>query len=161
MVMATLQALQVSQLDEIVVVTGHESSEIQQLVEGLGVRTVFNKNFALGMTKSIQKGVALLENEGGIMICLGDMPFLSYVDIDVLINHFNSNPDSITVPSRNGLRGNPVIFPAYMRDKILSHKEPEGCRKLILENMDRVAECEVLSDNYFADIDTWNDYTRI
>lgn len=155
-----------SQPDELIVVTGYESSEISAWLKDKQVKIVFNPHHLKGMTTSIQAGVmAAHEHSSGFMICLGDQPLILAKEYNLLINHFleekSFNTRQILVPVFEGKRGNPVIFSSFYRNEILQHQQMEGCREIILRNQPYVRPITVETPHILKDIDTPEDYDQL
>ncbi|MEC8939717.1 MAG: nucleotidyltransferase family protein [SAR324 cluster bacterium] len=151
-----------SAVDEVLVVLGHEAEKIKAVLQDQAVRFVENSCYEEGMTTSIQAGVnaASLANTG-LMICLADLPFAGTLDFNRLIQAFTdfrrTESSLIIVPVFQGQRGNPVLFSAKFRDKILAHKG-EGCREIVRQYPQSVREVCMENDNLLRDIDTQEDY---
>jgi len=151
-----------SDVDDVLVVVGHEAEKIKDILQGQPVRFVANPSYLLGMTTSIQAGVRAVSPESdGLLICLSDMPFAETTDFNCLIYTFNDFrlPESslIVVPVFQEKRGNPVLFSREFRGKILQYKG-EGCRGILQEYPQSVTEVMMENDNLFRDVDTLEDY---
>ena len=151
-----------SNVDEVVVVVGHEAEKIEDVLQGQPVRFVENLRYMEGMTSSIQTGIQAASAESeGLLICLADQPFIETSDFNRLIHEFTDLFDSesslIIVPVFKGQRGNPVLFSRQFRDIILQHKD-EGCRDIVLKHPEYVREVEMGNDNVLQDVDTPEDY---
>ncbi len=161
----TLEALIASDAGEVIVVLGYQTKEIQSFIDSnnYAVKTVYNRNFAEGMTSSIKAGVEITSSEtDGIMICLADMPFIKPNEYNQIIKGLKqamkSNPDTIVVPYYNGKRGNPVIFSATYKSEILNHEKLEGCKGLIKSYPQNVREINLTSKFITLDIDTQEEF---
>ena len=151
-----------SNVDEVVVVVGHEADKIEEVLQGQPVRFVENIHYMEGMTSSIQTGIqASSEESEGLMICLSDQPFIETFDFNRLIYEFTDLFDSesslIIVPVFKGQRGNPVLFSHQFRDIILQHKG-KGCRGIIQNHQEFIREVTMENDNVLKDVDTLEDY---
>ena len=151
-----------SDVDDVLVVVGHEAEKIKDILQGQPVRFVANPNYLVGMTTSIQSGVRAVSPESdGWLICLSDMPFAETSDFNCLIYAFNNFriPESslIVVPVFQEKRGNPVLFSREFRGKILQYKG-DGCRGILQEYPKSVMEVMMGNDNLFLDVDTPEDY---
>lgn len=150
---------------EIIVVTGRDQSLVH---DSLSLRKqdrfVHNPDFSLGMTSSIQKGVAVARGDA-YMICLGDMPKLQAAHYDQLMTDFCSaisqDPKAILLPLVNGKRANPVIFSAMHQSAILAHTAMNGCRKLVKDNPMHLTEYITDDLAFLSDIDTAEDYRQL
>ena len=154
-----------SAADAVLVVLGHEAEKIKAVLQDQTVRFVNNTCFEEGMTTSIQSGVKAASTEStGLMICLADLPFAETSDFNRLIQAFTdfrrTESSLIIVPVFQGQRGNPVLFSAEFRDKILTHKG-EGCREIVRQYPQSVREVSMENDNLLRDIDTPEDYKLV
>ena len=154
-----------SDVGQVLVVIGHEAEKIRRELNELPLNFVYNPNFREGMTTSIKYGVKEVSNEcDGLMICLGDMPFINTSEINKLINSYVQNrikeKKLIVVPVFQGHRGNPVLFSSEFRNIILEHKKESGCKEVLMNNSKSVKEIEMDDDNMLLDVDTLEDYQR-
>jgi molybdenum cofactor cytidylyltransferase len=160
----TLRQLITSNVDEVVLVLGRDADLIRNLVGAdPKLKIVQNYKYESGMTSSIQEGLNNAKGDA-YMICLADMPFLSPLDYNVLIdgysNRINMNKD-IILPQFQGRRGNPVIFHSCYKEAILNHSETNGCSKIVKQHSDRVIHFEVETDHFLSDIDRLIDYEKL
>jgi len=151
-----------SAADAVLVVLGHEAEKIKAVLQDQTLRFVENTCYEKGMTTSIQSGVNAASMESvGLMICLADLPFAETSDFNRLIQAFTdfrrTESSLIIVPVFQGQRGNPVLFSAEFRDKLLAHNG-EGCKGIVSKYPQSVREVSMENDNLLRDIDTPEDY---
>ncbi len=150
-----------SGIDEIIVVTGRDALQLHDLLQHLPVKIIYNNDFAIGMTTSIQKGI-YIANGNGYMMCLGDMPFITSENYKKLCDSFikqrRINEACICTPEYNNQKGNPVIFSSFYKSRILEHANMEGCKEIVQANKQNVFTIEMNSGNVLRDIDTLDDY---
>ena len=162
---ATLTQLCAANIGQVYVVTGHEREQIAPVLSAFPVEEVFNPGFEVGMTSSIQAGVAVAQNGLGYMICLGDMPLISTAVYQQLAARFLSvvaqNARAILLPRFEGNKGNPVVFAADYRNEILQHEHPEGCKGIVQANVAQVVWVDMTEDDVLRDIDSPEDYTAM
>ena len=155
-----------SDVGQVLVVIGHEAKKIRRELNELPLNFVYNPNFSEGMTTSIKYGVKAVSHEcDGLLICLGDMPFINTSDINKLIHAYVKNrikgKDLIVVPVFKRQRGNPVLFSIEFQNNILEHKKESGCKEVIMKNPDSVMEIEMDNENMLLDVDTMEDYQSV
>lgn len=151
-----------SELQEVVVVLGHEGDRAHALIRDLGVTVVYNDKYAEGQMSSVHRGVgALVRRHRGIMIGLADQPLLTAEDVDSLIGAFlDRERGSILVPTYRGQRGNPIVIAAEHRAEMLGQERNLGCKRLIDRHPDLVTTLEMDNDHYTFDLDTPEDYAE-
>jgi molybdenum cofactor cytidylyltransferase len=140
----------------VIVVTGHQASEVEKALAGLKVRFVRNPDFAAGLASSVKTGIAAVPaNADGAVVCLGDMPLIDARLIDRLIEAFAPDRgDLIAVPVSDGRRGNPVLWSRRFFTELMSLDGDIGARHLIAKHAEAVAEVPVEGRGAFLDIDT-------
>ncbi|HUF14224.1 MAG TPA: nucleotidyltransferase family protein [Longimicrobiales bacterium] len=118
-------------LDEVVVVLGHDADAIRPALERLPVRIVMNERFAEGLATSLAAGVAALEpGIGAALVVLGDQPVPAGV-VERLIARWRDDAGEIVAPAYRGTRGNPVLFDAALFTKLTRLRGDRGARDLI------------------------------
>ena len=155
-----------SDVGQVLVVIGHEAEKIRRELNEFPLNFVYNPNFSEGMTTSIKYGVKVVSHEcDGLLICLGDMPFINTSEINKLIHAYVKNRIKgeclIVVPVFKRQRGNPVLFSIEFRNDILEHKKESGCKEVIMKNPDSVMEIEMDNENMLLDVDTMEDYQSV
>ena len=155
-----------SDVGQVIVVIGHEAEKIRRELNEFPLNFVYNPNFSEGMTTSIKYGVKVASHEcDGLLICLGDMPFINTSEINKLIHAYVKNrtkgKDLIVVPVFKRQHGNPVLFSIEFRNDILEHKKESGCKEVIMKNSDSVMEIEMDDEKMLLDVDTMEDYQSV
>jgi len=72
------------------VVTGHDPAPLHQVLHARPVHWIHNPDYASGISTSISAGVRELAPDlDGVVLCLGDMPWVRSQQIDRLIDGFD------------------------------------------------------------------------
>jgi molybdenum cofactor cytidylyltransferase len=164
MIEASLHNLQVSRVDEIIVVLGFAADEIRPLVEGTErVKVVINPRFAEGMSTSIHQGLREIDPRAtGILIALADQPFIPPEVINALIEGFATGAQGIVLPAYEGRRGHPVILDRKKYEgELLKLQGDVGGKEIVGKHPEDVLEVEVASQGVLMDIDAPEDYQGI
>lgn len=133
-----------SQLEDAVVVLGHEADAVVvELPDGFP--TLVNEDFANGMAGSIRAGLERLPRASHVLILLGDMPLVTKDHINALITVFKSHngSDCIVVATNNGEWGNPVLFGANYFSALQLLEGDVGARSVMSAHKDKVIEVEI------------------
>ena len=159
MMLYVVEAVIQSNVDECIVVVGHEAEAVQQALSGVDVQIVLNPNYEQGMSTSIRAGVQKAsEQADGYMICLSDMPFITSEEYNELLDHFHnsfvSDPNAILVPMYEGQRGNPVIISTAFKSSILANQGTIGCRSIVKQHPQHVSFHNMSANHVTLDIDT-------
>lgn len=156
----SLEILLASNIDEVIVVLGHDQESTRALVDDLPLQLVYNQAHSSGQMTSVHCGLASLENSyDGVIIALGDQPALSVADINYLIEAYqNRSSGEVVVPTFTGERGNPIIISENCRADILAGTRNLGCRKFIEKNPELVCRVEMSNPGVVIDLDTPQEY---
>jgi N-ethylmaleimide reductase len=93
-----------------------------------------------------------------VIVALCDYPLVSAPTVAALIAQHGSTPDSILLPSHQGLRGHPLLFPRTILDELDADLT---LRDLVRRDPQRVLCCNVDDPGVLIDMDTPEDYHRI
>ncbi len=163
MLIAAVEAVLESKVDEVIVVTGHEAASVEQAIAPYDVRPVHNPDYADGLSTSLRCGLSMIDGDtDGVIFCLGDMPKIRAHHIDALIDSFDPiEGRRICVPTVNGKRGNPVLWSSDYVSDILGVGGDTGARHLIGENEEAVVEVPFDDAAAVTDVDTPEMYEKI
>lgn len=155
MVLRAVNAALASKAASVTVVLGHEAEKVEALLAGRKVNIVRNADFAQGMSTSLRVGIRVLPPEAeAVVVLLADMPRVSAVQVDRLIDAFDAKQPSIVVPQRNGKRGNPILWPREFFARMQAVSGDKGARGLLEEHPQRIRSVEMDDDAIHADVDT-------
>ncbi|OGP76534.1 MAG: molybdenum cofactor cytidylyltransferase [Deltaproteobacteria bacterium RBG_16_49_23] len=156
-----LRTLLRSRAGEVVVVLKGPMEEMTLRMRKKKVKVVFNRDYKKGMSASIRRGIRALDSKSnGILIGLGDQPFVKTQTINALIGAFKKGKGGIIVPSFKGRRGHPVIFHRRYEKELLRLRGDTGARRIMDRYPHDVWEVPVKSEGVIKDIDTWEDYRK-
>jgi molybdenum cofactor cytidylyltransferase len=140
----------------VLVVTGHKSTEIIACLENKSVAFVHNAEFDQGMGTSIAAGVGALE--GSIdyaLICLGDMPFVQQTTIQKIMDTAaETSGAAIFVPTFHGKRGHPVLWHQRFFDDLKRLHGDTGGKQILQNNFEKIVEVPVDDAGILIDLDT-------
>ena len=147
-----------SHIDELIIVVGYQKEIIENLIKKNNkIKIIFNKNFKTGMASSIKVGLSLLSKKTeAFFICLGDMPMINKKIYNQLISY--KNKKDIIVPTYNGIQGNPVLFPKFMKPSIMSINGDVGAKKILEQNKEKILKVKIDDINITRGFNTKNDF---
>ena len=157
-----LNTLLRSNVKKVVVVLNDPMREKRGLFPQKKVEVVINPYYKKGMSTSIRRGIRVLNSKSdGILIALGDQPFLKTRTINALIKAFINGKGMIIVPTFKGRRGHPVIFHRKYEKELLRLRGDVGGKTLMEKHPNEVRLVPVKSEGVIKDIDTWEDYLSL
>ncbi len=138
---------------ELLVILGHDSKIIKDLIDNKDIRIVNNKKYKNGIGTSISLGIQHLDTTvQGVMIIPADMPLISSEDLIKLENEFIAyNCKKVVLPKYKYTIGNPVILPKSYFATLKNLKGDFGAKSQIKENDIVKVDCDI---GTVFDIDT-------
>ncbi len=117
-----LKQAMASSCPEIIVVLGAYATEIEPYVfNHKRIRIVHNKDYKFGQTSSVQAGVrAILPSNEPFLLWPVDCPLIQSSTVDQVINKSRDKADAILIPTFQGKRGHPPLFPHRLKQDILN-----------------------------------------
>ncbi len=159
-----LVALSGGGVDELVVVLGHHAPSIEPVVGAFPVTVVHNPHPEQGQASSLRIGLRALGAQlDCVLVALADQPLLHAQDIADLIKAYKQRPQEVSLvqPLVDGVRGNPLVFSAEVREQIESGDADAGCRKWQQRNAAQVLHWPTSNQRYAIDIDTEQDIEQL
>jgi molybdenum cofactor cytidylyltransferase len=155
----SIDALRESGIGEIVVVCGADPGMYEGAIENSGVRLVPNRMAASEMADSLRLGLEQIDPSAysAILICLADHPLVTAETFSTLVGAHRRAPDSIIIPSFQGRRGHPGLFPATIIGEIFT---TTSLREIVRRDPERVLVVDVPDEGVVLDVDTEADYRR-
>jgi len=145
-----------SVLSEVVVVIGHQSGKIRDVLNEYPVKFNKNKNYCDGQATSISTAIEAVSSPDAILFVLGDMPYVQESTIALLVRAFNAGLGDPILPAYKGQRGNPVIFGCQHFDSLRGVTGDVGGRS-IFESAPDTTLVSTGDPGILRDIDTEND----
>jgi len=154
-----LETLLRAKIKEVIVVFNNQMKWIRGHIKDQKVKVVINPYYRKGMSTSIRRGLQAVDpSSRGILIALGDQPFLRTRTVNALIDAFLRRKNGIVVPSFRRKQGHPVIFHRRYIKELLRLRGDIGGRSIIEKHPEEVCLVCVKSEGVTKDIDTWKDY---
>ncbi len=149
----------VAPIDEIVVVIGHASDDVERALASTPARPVPNPDYARGRATSVAVGVRALESDpAGIVIASVDQPLTARL-IASLVAAWREAPDKIARPTHGRTPGHPLIFPAALRAELESVSDSaSGLHAVVHQDAGRVVNVELPYPETLLNLNTRDDY---
>ena len=160
-----LAAWRASCVTAIVVVVRRDDIALAERCRAAGVSVVTPPVDPPDMKASVGVGLAFVRNEFSPttddvwLLVPADMPQLSAGVVDALCAAHDSAAPAILVPTWNGHRGHPVLFPWSVVDAVARLRSDEGLNALLHSHPVREVQCA--EPAILEDLDTLEDYGRL
>lgn len=149
-----------SKLHPIVLVLGANEELIKKSLDLVQLDIVSNENWQEGMASSIVKGIDLMKKKypevDGVIIAVGDQPYINETQLYQLIEAQNKTGLPIAACSYEGVIGTPALFHQSIFPELVALKGDIGAKKLIEKKIQEVVTINF--DKGIIDIDTEKDY---
>ncbi|MHC8603657.1 nucleotidyltransferase family protein [Arenicellales bacterium IMCC58067] len=127
------------------VVSGHDQPSLRAVLKGRNLNWIHNSHYQNGISSSISAGVRQLSADvDGILLCLGDMPWVSEQQINEVIEGFQ--PDLVRVACFGKRRGHPALFPRAWFTKLMQLRGDDLARCLFDNLASSVVEVPMTND---------------
>jgi molybdenum cofactor cytidylyltransferase len=156
MIAETVDRILESAASPVIVVVGHQESQVRKALATKNLRFVHAPDYAEGMAASLRAGVSALSDDfGAVLICLGDMPLVAKSSLDRILSAYDpAEGREIIIPTYDGQRGNPVLWGKRFFNDLRNLSGDSGARQILHKYMEHVAEVSVTSDTVLRDFDT-------
>jgi molybdenum cofactor cytidylyltransferase len=162
LVQHTLDNIQRSQVDEIVLVIGFAAEAVRKQIAIDGVRMVVNSDYAQGMGTSLRTGLSALgASVKAAFVSLADQPFVRAETLDRMIACHRESAAEITIPLYKGFRGNPVLLDRAVFPELMELSGDVGCRAIFGSHTQGIHKIEVDDPGVLLDIDSFEDFEQL
>ena len=157
-----LQVLRAAGVDDLLVVTGAECEEVEDIYLGAGARSVHNPDYTSGeMLSSMKIGLrAMLPETQAALVVLGDQPGIQRSVVEAVIRSSNESGDSLVVPSYRHRRGHPWLVGRAWWSELLEMPSTETPRDFLKRHASAIRYVDAGSASILEDIDTTEEYLK-
>ena len=155
----TITLFQTSGIEDIIVVTGHQSDELKQEIKVYNCRSVVNEDFIDGMFSSIQAGVnALNPSDKAFFLLPVDIPLVRKDTVLQLMAAMNQDRSSLVFyPVHRSRRGHPPLIKCDLITEILNFDDRGDLRALLKRYQQHACNVFVSDPYILLDADTPED----
>ena len=160
-----IRTFQEAQVEDVVVVLGHEAEAILKSVgqSGLSPRFVVNTQYESGQLSSVLAGLRAIDRPGvnAMLMTLVDVPLVSAATVRAVLERYRATRAPVVRPVRGALHGHPVLIDRSLFGEIRAADPRRGAKPIIRAHVSAAGDVEVEDEGAFSDIDTPDDYTRV
>ncbi|MCC6201417.1 MAG: NTP transferase domain-containing protein [Gammaproteobacteria bacterium] len=159
MLCRALRPLLELKLDPIIVVAGHDASQIRDALSDAAVTIIECPDYVEGMSTTLRTGIDALNHKvDAALVCLGDMPYLTAADLARIIEAFGDGAvPRICVPMHEGKQGNPVLWSRDYFGAMRLLRGDHGAKRLLAAYAEAIVPVTMASAAVLRDIDTPED----
>ncbi|HQX51465.1 MAG TPA: nucleotidyltransferase family protein [Planctomycetaceae bacterium] len=157
-----VNVLKTGGVDEVVVITGHQSENVAAALSKTAAKIVRNEQYLSGMLSSVRCGVrAASANTQAYLVALGDQPSIRASVVATLVAAFAAEPTDqgvILMPTFDRRRGHPLLFSRHFREDVLHRFDETGLRGLLDAYPERIRDIAADESGILRDMDYPADY---
>ena len=132
-------------------------SEIERLATAAGALPITAPDAHLGQGRSLAHGVRALADSDGLVIGLGDMPFVQAETLVAIADALARGPAQVIRPRCNSQPGNPIGFAPAMYGSLTRITGDQGARDLIRSRRELVEYLDLDDAGVLKDVDRAQD----
>lgn len=150
--------------DPVIVVTGHQTQQVRQALNGLALQIVHNPDWRAGQSSSVKAGLAAVpQNAGAAIFMMADQPHIPLQLLQALSDAHAADLPAVVAPRVQGQCANPVFFDRCTFPDLAQLSGDSGGRQLfskygvhwlpwadakILLDVDTVEDYQILLESY-------------
>lgn len=154
-------------IEDIVLVTGYERQRLLPLIEGKGIKEVYNESYRQGMFESVKAGLeacaGIFAEDTAFFLLPVDCPLVSEEVMDTLIDEHlrHGEEKNFLVPVYEGKKGHPLLIPREYIGEICSWEGEGGLKGITDRYYERMKRIPVEDEGCLLDMDTPEGYREI
>jgi molybdenum cofactor cytidylyltransferase len=150
-----------SQASDVIVVLGRDAVTVQAALDPGRFHTLTNQAYARGQGTSLAIALAAVPQLAiGVVVLLGDQPFMTAAAINHVLIAARHEPDRIVMGLVGERTGHPVYLPRRLFGELVALNGDAGARDIVARERAQVVRAPLHNDLAHLDIDTLEDYQR-
>ncbi|MDD3336637.1 MAG: nucleotidyltransferase family protein [Eubacteriales bacterium] len=133
--------------------------EVAELARKAGFEVLFHGEPDISDT--IRLGVTALSDMDGCLFAVGDQPLLRPETVESVVETFQAHPTRIVRAGKDGLVGNPALFPASYYPALCALPQGAGGNAIMKRYPEAVLVAQAQTQQELFDVDTRCDYQNL
>jgi molybdenum cofactor cytidylyltransferase len=160
-----VRTFQQAQIDDVVIVLGHDPEHTREsvLARGLSPRFVQNPRYESGQLSSLLAGLNAIDRPGvtAMLLTLVDVPLVSPATVRAVVAHYDATRAPIVRPVHGALHGHPVLVDRSLFGLMRAADPGAGAKPIVRAHASAAGDITVDDEGAFLDIDTPDEYARV
>lgn len=156
-------SMNIAGIDQIYVVTGYRSEDIEKALDGTETRIIRNSRFEEGMFTSIQAGVAAASGDGHSCFIINpvDIPLIPPYIFKLLLKKHLEEPGKFLTPCFEGRHGHPLLVPGIFAGEIADSNGEQGMKSVTGAHPGEMSYLDTNCESILMDMDTKEAYEAL
>jgi molybdenum cofactor cytidylyltransferase len=154
-----------AQIEEVIVVVGHEADTIRASLASTGIvaRFVDNPEYESGQFSSLVTGLDAVDRPdvSAALVTLVDVPLVTAATVRAVVDQYLHTRAPIVRPTRGNQHGHPVLIDRSVFDQLRGADRSRGAKPIVRAHASAAGDIAIEDDGAFLDIDTAADYQRV
>lgn len=148
-----------SQLDRVIVVTGHDAETVTGTLAPQRATIVHNADFRRGNVSSLERGLSVADDPAAVLLLLGDMPGVDTSIIDVMVDAWRSAaPWAAVAVYDDGIPNHPFLLSSAAIEAMRHHPPQKVLWRLLVDEPPEPVARVDFDRPAPVDVDTPEDY---
>jgi molybdenum cofactor cytidylyltransferase len=151
-------------VDDVIVVVGHEADAIARAFAGSGLpaRFVINAQYDRGQLSSLVAGVNAIDRPGVVaaLVTLVDVPLVSAATVRAVVEHYRASHAPVVRPTSGTRHGHPLLIDRTLFEALRRADPERGAKPVVRAHASAAGDLAIADEGAFTDIDTAEEYER-
>jgi len=160
-----VSTLRAAEVEDVIVVVGHEAQTIIDAFErtGAAARFVVNPDYEAGQFTSLLAGLRVVDRPGVVaaLVTLVDVPRVDPATVRAVVDRYRRTRAPIVRPVCGVRHGHPVLIDRSLFDELRAADPLRGAKAVVRAHASPAGDVEVGDEGAFADIDTPAEYEAL
>ena len=158
-----VQEAQRAEIDNLIVVLGHDSQTVKRELNGIRCKTILNEDYEKGQSSSVIAGLKQVpENTDAVLILPADVAAITAELINKVVDSYRRTSKAIVVQSYQKRAGHPILLRRALFPEILTITEAgRGLKEITTKYLPETFFVEVDTPAVLWDIDVPDDMSRV
>jgi molybdenum cofactor cytidylyltransferase len=152
-------------VDDVIVVVGHDASEIVRSFSesGLPARFVMNREYDKGQLSSLLAGLGVVDRPGVVaaLVTLVDVPLVSPATVRAVVDCYRRTHAAVVRPTSGARHGHPLLIDRSLFDALRAADPSTGAKPLVRAHASAAGDLAIADEGSFTDIDTEQEYRTL
>jgi molybdenum cofactor cytidylyltransferase len=153
-----------AEVDDVVVVVGHDAETIVNSFaeSGLRARFVENPDYDRGQLSSLVAGLSFVDRPGvaAALVTLVDVPLVSTETVRAVVDRYRRTHAPIVRPTSGVRHGHPLLIDRSLFDQLRTGDPELGPKPIVRAHASAAGDIDIADEGAFIDVDTEEDYRK-
>jgi molybdenum cofactor cytidylyltransferase len=160
-----IRTLRDAEVDDIIVVVGHDAEAVTRdvVATGANARVVLNQAYESGQLSSVLAGLSAVDHPGveGVLLTLVDVPLVASSTVRAILKRYHEARPLVVRPIRGQQHGHPILLDRSLFERLRGADPDSGIKPIVRMHVSPAGDVLVSDAGAFTDVDTPDEYARL